>query len=160
MPERNGDKLMQTLSKTSITFHGNRSRRATTQLTLSSYLHEICLWTAVDSAGSGHSPPPDIISPGRSPSWTIPLLFTWCMTVSLPSPPSANLQCNLALTCTQLIPVDRLGSGIRVSASSQKKSPLHGSVMVRTPRRRLIRVRSIWISVSFHILSLTTKEMS
>jgi len=43
----------------------------------------------------------------------------------LPPPPSANLQieCDLPLTSTKLIVVDRLWSGIQVSATFQKKIP-------------------------------------
>ena len=43
------------------------------------------------------------------------LLFTWCRTFPLPTPPSANLQYKkrLPLTCTKLIEVESRSVGVR-----------------------------------------------
>ena len=63
----------------------------------------------------------------------------------------------LPSTCTKLIAVDRLRSGIRASVSFQKCSPPPGSVRIRTARGGSARVRSIGYSASSEIFALSAK---
>ena len=60
--------------------------------------------------------PPDTFLPGNSPS-----LFTWCRTFppSITTIRQSTIYSDLPLTCTKLIEVDRLGSGVWVSVSFQ-----------------------------------------
>jgi len=97
------------------------------------------------------SKPQDILSPGISPSQTIPL-----PKLSFPPPPSAYLQ-------YRAIKIDR--SGIQVNGSFQRT--------LRTVSRLLLDLGlgsephvvgrlglRVWVSASFHIFALTAGDIS